>query len=90
MAFSDSSRYALVATTSVLVDGRPVQALKLRSLGRPDADDHLLAGHERLDLLAYQVTQDGSRFWHVADANDALDARSLEVPGSVIRLPRLP
>ncbi|MCY1352272.1 hypothetical protein D9M69_385610 [compost metagenome] len=44
---------------------------------------------DRLDLLAHARNGDATQFWHVADANSALDGRSLvATPGDTLLVPR--
>ena len=44
---------------------------------------------DRLDVLAHERLANGTRFWHIADANTALDARELvSETGRTIRVPR--
>ena len=48
----------------------------------------MLAG-DRLDLIAHERTGDATQFWHIADANTALDSRTLvETPGDTLDVPR--
>ncbi|HNA31266.1 MAG TPA: hypothetical protein PLL19_01435 [Thiobacillaceae bacterium] len=87
--FLETSRYAQVAQDETTdARGRPVAALRLRRppyvLGQP----HAVVDHDRLDVLAHATYADGTRFWHIADANTALDARELvAVPGDNLSLP---
>jgi hypothetical protein len=88
--FLDTSRYAQVAQDEVTgLDGRPVRALRLRRLSYVIGDPHAVTDHDRLDILAQASYADGSRFWHIADANTGLDARQLTAePGATLTLPR--
>jgi hypothetical protein len=87
--FLDSSRYAKVPTEEVTTpDGRRVTAVGLRPLPPTTGDLHLVIDNDRLDLLSHDHTGDGTRFWHVADANTALEARELTaVTGDSLVLP---
>jgi hypothetical protein len=88
--FRDGSRYARTPTDTVdTANGRRVTAIRLRRLGTPPADPTSVVEGDRLDLLAHRYHSDGTRCWHVADANSALDARTLvsRVAGT-IRIPR--
>jgi hypothetical protein len=73
--FLENSRYARQPTADVTTpDGRTVTALTLRPLPAVTGAPHPVVDHDRLDLLAFDTYSDGTRFWHVADANTALDA----------------
>lgn len=88
--FLDTSRYAQVPQDEVTGPaGRPVKALRLRRLPYVIGDDHRVTDHDRLDILAQATYADGTRFWHIADANTALDSRELTAePGATLTLPR--
>ena len=44
---------------------------------------------DRLDLIAQARVGDATQFWHVADANTALDGRTLvETVGDTLNVPR--
>lgn len=88
--FLDTSRYAKVAQDEVaLPDGRTTRAIRLRRLPPTAGDAHTLHDHDRLDLLAQARYADGTRFWHIADANSDLDARTLCTEAGVeLNLPR--
>ncbi len=76
--FLKTSRYARVATDAVtLPDGRQTEALRLRRLQLPPSTTILVSQGDRLDVLADRQFSDGTKFWHIADANTALDARTL-------------
>lgn len=87
--FLDGSRYADVPTDEVRTSGgRRVTALRLRLLPPTTGEPHVVLGRDRLDLLAHTRYGDGTRFWHVADANTALEARTLvEEAGDTVRVP---
>jgi hypothetical protein len=73
--FLDNSRYAKQPTAEVTTpDGRTVNALTLRTLPAVSGDPHTVVDHDRLDLLASDTYGDSTKFWHIADANTALDA----------------
>jgi hypothetical protein len=66
-----------------------VTALKLRRLTPATGDPQMVQAGERLDLLAQARTGDATQFWHVADANTALDGRELvDTPGETVIVPR--
>lgn len=86
--FLEGSRYAKVPTDEVQgPDGRMVTAARLRPLPPTDGEPHVVLERDRLDLVAHDRYGDGTRFWRIADANTALDARSLEETGEIIRVP---
>lgn len=88
--FTDKSRYAKVATVETQTSsGHSVVALKLRRLPPTAGDPYSVKDNDRLDLLAQQHYGDGTRFWHIADANTALQADDLTaVSGETLNLPR--
>lgn len=87
--FLDSSRYAKVPQETVATrDGRSVAALVLRRLPPTPGEPYAVKDDDRLDVLAQQRLADGTRFWRIADANSALEARTLTAePGDVIAIP---
>jgi hypothetical protein len=87
--FLDSSRYAKVPTDqTVTAEGRTLTALRLRRLPPTQGEPRAVQDNDRLDLLAHAGYADAARFWHIADANSALDARTLtEETGAEIRVP---
>ena len=88
--FLPNSRYSKVATVETVTStGEKVTALKLRRLTPVTGDPHMVEAGDRLDLLAQAQTGDATQFWHVADANTALDGRTLiENPGDTLDVPR--
>jgi hypothetical protein len=88
--FLPNSRYAKVATVETTTStGKPVTALKLRRLTPVAGVARMAEAGDRLDLLAHEVVNDATQFWHVADANTALDSRELtRVPGDTLDVPR--
>ncbi|MCY1263887.1 hypothetical protein D9M68_505120 [compost metagenome] len=87
--FLPNSRYARVATVETTSStGETVVALKLRRLTPVTGEPRMVEASDRLDLLAYASSGDATQFWHVADANTALDGRSLvETPGDTLLVP---
>jgi nucleoid-associated protein YgaU len=86
--FLSNSRYAGVATILVRTpDGREVTAVKVRRLPTPTATDYTVAPQDRLDLIARRRYDDGTQYWHVADANTELEAVDLVIPGRAIEVP---
>ena len=88
--FLPNSRYAKVATvTTKLATGEEVVALKLRKLAVVTGEPRSVVAGDRLDLIAQQSYADATQFWHVADANTALEAGELVAePGDTLLVPR--
>src|SRR5262245_20523191 len=88
--FLPNSRYVKVATVETTgSDGKAMTALKLRRLTPATGDPQTVVSGDRLDLIAHARTGDPTQFWHIADANTALDSRTLvETPGDTIVAPR--
>ncbi len=88
--FLKTSRYAKTETlTAVDSKNRPVQAVKLRQLPRIDGEDTMIINGSQLDVMSKQQYRDGTRFWHIADANTELEANALVASsGRVIKKPR--
>lgn len=88
--FLDNSRYKNVATVqTTLATGETVVALKLRRLTPVAGDPRTVRSGDRLDLIAHELNGDATQFWHVADANTALDSRSLVATvGDALDVPR--
>jgi hypothetical protein len=61
----------------------------LRALPPVTGEAYSVIERDRLDLLAQARYADGTRFWHIADANTALEANTLTAEtGATINLPR--
>ena len=88
--FLANSRYIKVATVETTTStGEQVAALKLRKLTPVAGEPQTVIFGERLDLIAHAHYGDATQFWHVADANTALDSRTLvEHPGANLSIPR--
>lgn len=88
--FLPNSRYRNVTTVETVTStGETVTALKLRRLTPVAGEPQMVQAGDRLDLLAQARTGDATQFWHVADANTALDGRTLvETPGDALTVPR--
>lgn len=87
--FLKTSRYHNLPMVSATgADGREATAVRLRVL--PPAQGHARAvrGGEQLDMMAHDLTGDGTRFWHIGDANSELEANALVARhGRVINVP---
>ena len=88
--FLPNSRYAKVATvTTRLATGEEVLALKLRKLTPVSGEPLSVRSGDRLDVIAQQRYADATQFWHIADANTALDSRTLVAePGDTVIVPK--
>lgn len=88
--FLPNSRYAKLATiVTRLATGEDVVALKLRRLVPATGEPQTVLAGDRLDLIAHQSAGDATQFWHVADANTALDSRELTAtPGDALAVPK--
>jgi hypothetical protein len=79
--FLDNSRYFNQPTMNVtLSDARTIAALQPRALPAPTGAATDLKRTDRLDIIALRQYQDGTRFWHIADANSLTDSRQLTEP----------
>jgi hypothetical protein len=89
--FLPNSRYAKVATvTTSLATGEEVVALKLRKLAPVSGEPRTVLSGDRLDVIAQQRYADATWFWHIADANTALDSRTLVAEaGDTVIVPRI-
>ncbi len=87
--FLETSRYAKVDTVETTTrDGRSVTALKLRPLPATTGSAYTVLDNDRLDLLAHTYHSDATKFWHIADANTALQANDLTAKtGDSLSLP---
>jgi hypothetical protein len=88
--FLENSRYHKVDTVVTRTrDGRSVCALKLRQLPARTGEPYTVKGGDKLDVLAYEQYADGTKFWHIADANTALEASKLVAEtGAVLIKPK--
>lgn len=87
--FLKSSRYHDVPSVKTIDgQGREVQALSLRRLPATGGEQTVVHDHDQLDVMSQRRSGDGTRFWHIADANSELEANNLvEVSGRVIDVP---
>jgi hypothetical protein len=76
--FTKTSRYynlpTVIATDAL---GREVQAVMLRRLPVTDGEDTEVRDHDQLDMMSHRRYKDGTRYWHIADANSELEASEL-------------
>lgn len=89
--FAPNSRYYGIATTTILINDRPVAYL-LRRFVPPARSFQLLQEHtvvqgQRLDNIAALYLGDPTLFWRLCDANNAMRSWNLtEVPGRKLRI----
>jgi hypothetical protein len=76
--FLKTSRYATTATVQVtLPDGTQAAAVQLRMVPATAGVDTQVTSNDRLDVIAQRNYGDATRYWHIADANSALDSTDL-------------
>ena len=76
--FDANSRYAkspVVETETAA--GKKASAIKLRRLPYTPGNLTEVKGTDRLDIMAHRKFKDGTKFWHIADANTELEANHL-------------
>jgi len=78
--FLKNSRYASTPQVAVtLADGTQVAAVQLRAIPATVGDPTVVTPNDRLDVMSERAYGDAIRYWHIADANSALDSRRLFV-----------
>jgi len=76
--FDSNSRYAKSPIVEVeTATGKKANAVKLRRLPYEPGNLTEIDGTDRLDLTAQRKYNDGTKFWHIADANTELEANHL-------------
>jgi hypothetical protein len=76
--FTANSRYINQPTAEAEAkNGKKVTVITLRRLPYTGGNLVEVQGHDRLDVMAYRKYKDGTKFWHVADANTELEANDL-------------
>ena len=76
--FDANSRYAKTPIVEVeTATGKKANAVKLRRLPYVPGNLTEIKGTDRLDIMAHRKYADGTKFWHVADANTELEANDL-------------
>lgn len=76
--FLKTSRYANTPQVQLtLASGSHVAAVKLRTVPAAPGTPTPITSNDRLDVMAQRNYGDGTRFWHIADADTALDANRL-------------
>ena len=88
--FLKNSRYfGLDSVKAVNRAGAEVAAVKLRPLPATVGDPVSVQAHDQLDASSEQRYADATRYWHIADANTELEARTLlQVIGRPVLVPR--
>lgn len=78
--FLKTSRYFNAPQVQLtLADGTQVAAIQLRNVPTISGTPTSITSNDRLDVIAQRVYGDATRYWHVADANTALDSNRLFV-----------
>jgi len=76
--FEGNSRYAKAPTAEVeKAKGEKVIVIKPRRLPYTPGNLTEVKGTDRLDIMAHRKYKDGTKFWHIADANTELEANDL-------------
>jgi hypothetical protein len=76
--FDANSRYIKCPVVEVEgARGEKVNAVKLRRLPYAPGNLAELKGTDRLDIMAHRKCKDGTKFWHIADANTEFEANDL-------------
>lgn len=76
--FGKNSRYRHTPVVQVTdTEGQQIAAIKLRLLGQPLSRPALVTEGDQLDVISQRRFGDATRYWHIADANTALEANSL-------------
>ncbi len=76
--FVEGSRYFGVPTAEATTEaGRTVTVVTLRRLPYVAGIPTEVKGNDRLDVMAQRHYGDGTKFWHIADANTELEANRL-------------
>jgi hypothetical protein len=76
--FDANSRYIKCPVVEVeTAKGKKGNAVKLRRIPFTPGDLTEVKGTDRLDIMAHRQYKDGTKFWHIADANTELEANKL-------------
>lgn len=76
--FDPNSRYVKCQFVEVeTAKGKKINAVKLRRLPYAAGNLTQTKGTDRLDIMAHRRYKDGTKFWHIADANTELEANDL-------------
>lgn len=88
--FLKNSRYYKTETlTTEDAKNRSVSAIKLRRLPEVAGEAVVIDNRHQLDVMCKQQYNDGTKFWHIADANSELEANALvQSISSVVKVPK--
>jgi hypothetical protein len=76
--FLNTSRYAKTPQVQMTVaNGTQISAVQLRTIPATSGDVTPITSNDRLDVMADRNYGDATRYWHIADANPALDSNDL-------------
>ena len=76
--FDANSRYAkLPIVEAESAAGKKANVVKLRKLPYTPGNLTETKGTDRLDIMSHRKFKDGTKFWHIADANTELEANAL-------------
>jgi len=76
--FDGNSRYITCSIVELeTIQGKKVMAVKLRRLPYVPGKLTETKGTDRLDIMAHRRYKDGTKFWHIADANTEVEAKRL-------------
>lgn len=76
--FDANSRYVKSPVVEVeTAKGKKANAVKLRRIPYAPGNLTEVKGTDRLDIMAHRKYKDGTKFWHIADANTELEANDL-------------
>ena len=76
--YTPSSRYYQQKVVSTITNGgRSVIALNLRIIPPTTSRKIILKETDRLDIIAQELYDNPTKFWHIADVNCVLDVNEL-------------
>lgn len=76
--FTKNSRYYGIETvTGRDPNGKEIRAAKLRRLPATNGQSLTVHDGDQLDVMSKRLYRDGTRYWHIADANTELEANTL-------------
>jgi hypothetical protein len=76
--FEPNSRYVKIQTVDTeSATGTKGKVVKLRRLPYVPGSLTEVKGTDRLDIMAQRKFADGTKFWHIADANTEIEANDL-------------
>jgi hypothetical protein len=89
--FAPTSRYYGLDTETIVAGGRLVRYLLRRLVPQPERlvllQEHTVAQHDRLDVIAARYFGDATLFWRLCDANRAMRPEEMtETIGRKLRI----